>query len=109
MEADKVVRAFLKLATESQAWMCCGRLFHSLIVLGKKEWRWESTEEWGRWNLTLLDLVALPRGMRSSRGMSMSPDLALNKVASLLLALRSARGGQPRDVRFLFELPWVKE
>ena len=57
----------------------------------------------------MLDLVALPRGMRSSRGMSMSPDLALNRVESLVLALRLVRGGQPREVRFLWEFPWVKE
>ena len=44
----------LKLATESQALVCCGRLFHSLMELGKKEWRWELTEDWGIWNLRLL-------------------------------------------------------
>ena len=99
----------LKLATESQALVCCGRLFHSLMELGKKEWRWELTEDWGIWNLRLLFLVALPRGVRSSRGMSMTPCLALNRVVSLALALRSARGGQPRELRFLFELPSVKE
>ena len=99
----------LKLATESQAFVCCGRLFHSLMELGKKEWRWESTEDWGIRYLRSLFLVVLPTGVRSSRGKSMTPCLALKRVVSLALALRSARGGQPRELMFLFELPSVKE
>ena len=95
----------LKLATVLQAFVCCGRLFHSLMVLGKKEWRWESTEDWGIRNLRSLFLVVLPTGVRSSRGKSMTPCLALKRVVSLALALRSARRGQPRSLRFFFELP----
>ena len=44
----------LKLAMETQALMCCGKLFHSLTVLGKKQWRLESIEDWGIWRLFLL-------------------------------------------------------
>ena len=86
----------LKLATVLQAFVCCGRLFHSLMVLEIKEWRWESTEDWGIRNLRSLFLVVLPTGVRSSRGKSMTPCLALKRVMSLAFALRSARGGQPR-------------
>ena len=57
----------LKLATELQTFVFRGRLFHNLIELGKKEWRWESTEDsWIR-NLRPLFLVVMPTGVRSSR------------------------------------------
>ena len=99
----------LKLATESQALMCCGRLFHSLMELGKKEWRWESTEDWGIWKLDWLFLVALPGDIKSSHGISMSPNLAWKRVLSLVLALLSDRGGHPRESKFFLELPGIRE
>ena len=37
-------------------------MFHSLSVLGKKECKWESTEEWGIGKLPVVCLVALPTG-----------------------------------------------
>ena len=67
----------LKLAKESHALMCCGRLFHSLIVLGKKEWRWELTEDWG---ICRLSLMCLPTGMRPSRRISIALALALKRA-----------------------------
>ena len=48
-------------------------------------------------------------GVGSSRGMSMAPCLPLNRVVILALALRSASGGQPRELKFLFELPSIRE
>ena len=37
----------LKLGSEGAAFVSGGRVFQSLIVLGKKEWRWGSIEDWG--------------------------------------------------------------
>ena len=90
-----------------EALMCCGRLFHSLYVLGKKEWSWESTEDWGICRLCWLCLVTLPTGMRSSRGISMAPALALKNVMSLDLALRSERGCHDRVFMFLAVFPFT--
>ena len=41
--------AELKLAREVTDFVVVGSWFQSLIVLGKKECRWESTDEWGTW------------------------------------------------------------
>ena len=41
--------AELKLAREVTDFVVAGSWFQSLMVLGKKEWRWESTAEWGTW------------------------------------------------------------
>ena len=40
-------RDFMKLGKDFVALMCSGRLFQSLIVLGKNECLWLSTDEWG--------------------------------------------------------------
>ena len=55
--------------------------------------------------LCLYDLVEELRHFRSSRGSSMIPDLALKRVMSLALALRSERGAQFReDIFFVYFL-----
>ena len=41
------LRAELKLVRVGADFVAGGRLFHSLIVLGKNECRWECTEEGG--------------------------------------------------------------
>ena len=47
-------------------------------------------------------------GSRSSIGISMAPDLALYRVVSLILALRSGRGGQFKKVMFFFVFPSIR-
>ena len=85
---------FLKLGKGFVALMGSGRLFQSLIVLGKKECLWVSTVEWGIGKLYLL-LVSggATSQTKSSRGSSMDLDLALWSRWSLALDLRVARGG----------------
>ena len=39
--------AELKLGSEGAVFVSGGRVFQSLIVLGKKEWRWGSMVDWG--------------------------------------------------------------
>ena len=98
---------FLKLGKGFVALMGSGRLFQSLIVLGKKECLWVSTVEWGIGKLYLL-LVSggATSQTKSSRGSSMDLDLALWSRWSLALDLRVARGGQSRRSKFFVEFPW---
>ena len=102
---------FLKLGKDFVAFMCSGRLFQSLTVLGKKENLWLSTVEWGigklRFSLWLLVLGGATSQTKSSRGSSMDLDLALWRRRSLALALRVAKGGQSRRSRFFLLFPWV--
>ena len=58
--------------------MCYGRLFHRLVLGKKKKCRWESTEDWGIWSVSLLYYVTLSTGMRSSRGISIVLALAFD-------------------------------
>ena len=39
--------AALKLGSEGAVFVSGGRVFQSLIVLGKNEWRWGSIVDWG--------------------------------------------------------------
>ena len=54
-----------------------GYSIHNLIVLGKKEKRWESTDDWGNLEITCVSLVALLTGMRLLSGISVILELAL--------------------------------
>ena len=104
-----VCKACLKSGKDWMALMCSGRLFQSLMVLGKKECLWLLTVESGIGKLCLLLLVL--RGStfqtKSSRGSSMDLDLALCRRWSLALALLVSKGGQSRKSRFLLVFPWV--
>ena len=104
-------RDFLKLGKDIVALMCSGRLFQSLIVLGKNECLWLSTDEWGIGKLYLLLWLLVSGGAtsqtKSSRGSSIDLDLALWRRWSLALALRVTKGGQSRRSKFFWEFPWV--
>ena len=48
----------------------------------------------GIWKFDWLHLVALLKGIRSSRSMSMEADLVLTRVVRLVIALVQRRGGE---------------
>ena len=91
------------------ALMCSGRLFQSLMVLGKKEYLWLFTVESGIGKLCLLLLVlgGSTFQTKSSRGSSIDLDFALCRRGSLALALLVSKGGQLRKAKFRLVLPWV--
>ena len=64
----------------------------------------ESIEDWGICRLSLLRLVSFPTVMRSSRGISMAPPLALKKVMSFD---RSEKGFHDMVFMFLQAFPSV--
>ena len=71
-----------------------------------------STLESGMENLCEFVLVTMLvlwfAGIRSSIGISMAPDLALKRVVSLILALRSEREGGFKIDIFFFVFPSIR-
>ena len=85
-----------------------GREFHRRMVSGKKENLWLLTEDSGTKRFRLFDLVLEVRKARSLTGICIWPLRDLYRRRSLVLALRSLKGGHPSEVMFFCVFPSVR-